>query len=120
MAMIILLMPFYSCIRAQKLSEPEANFEHLWKAYDKGYAIFGPKQINWDAIYNVYRPQVTSETNDDKLFEIMSNMIGHLNDNHVSLRSANPTRQYSAGYLQQLFFDKVLELAISLINTAKL
>jgi hypothetical protein len=27
-------------IAAQELSEPEKNFEHLWKTYDRNYALY--------------------------------------------------------------------------------
>lgn len=100
---IVLSNSFYSCLRAQKLSEPEKNFEHLWKEFDRRYATFGVKQINWDAIYEVYRPKVTPKTSDDELFNIMSEMLGHLNDNHVSLGKENPTRYYSSGFLYRNF-----------------
>lgn len=90
---------------AQTPSEPERNFEHLWTAFDRDYAIFGPKRVDWRALYSVYRPRVTSQTTDDELFGIMSQMLGHLNDNHIMLTSDNPKRFFCAGYLGQHFAD---------------
>ena len=84
-----------SCLIAQKLSDPEKNFETMWKLYDLNYGIFIPKKVNWDLLYRVYRPKVTPQTTDDELFDIMSAMLKQLNDNHVSLRSE--TRRFSAG-----------------------
>lgn len=86
-------------VKAQELSEPEKNFEYLWKAFDRSYGIFLPKRVDWSLLYKVYRPKVTPKTTDDELFDIMAGMLGHLNDNHVRLRS--PKRQFSAGVLQQ-------------------
>ena len=82
---------------AQELSEPEKNFEYLWKEFDKRYALFLPKRIDWNLLYRVYRPKVTSQTSDDELFEIMSNMLTHLNDLHVRLDSKNPQRSFRSG-----------------------
>jgi hypothetical protein len=90
----------FGLIYPQELSEPEKNFEHLWKTFDQEYGIFIPKRVDWDLLYKVYRPKVTPETSDYQLFNIMSQMLGHLNDNHVSLRS--PTRRFGAGILQQI------------------
>ena len=45
---------FPGSVAAQELSEPEKNFEHLWKTYDRNYALFGAKHIDWDALYKVY------------------------------------------------------------------
>jgi len=91
---------------AQDLSGPEKNFEYLWNAFDRNYAIFGPKRVDWQALYKVYRPEVSAHTSDDELFEIMSSMLGHLNDNHVRLMSEKPPRQYIAGILHQILREK--------------
>jgi carboxyl-terminal processing protease len=82
---------------------PEASFEHLWKTFDDKYALFDAKGIDWKALYRVYRPKVSEATTDDELFKILSDLLGHLNDNHVRLSSKNPDRFFSAGYLYQLF-----------------
>jgi len=87
-------------VAAQQLSEPEKNFEHLWKTYDRNYALFGAKHIDWDALYKVYRPRVTAKTTDDELFQIISDMLGNLNDNHVGLSS--PKRRFQSGILGQM------------------
>jgi hypothetical protein len=101
--LVLISTHFYSSITAQESSDPEKNFEHLWKTFDANYAIFGAKHIDWQAIYRVYRPQVTPETTDDELFDISSNMLGHLNDNHVRLNTQNPNRYFGAGYLFEHF-----------------
>lgn len=87
---------------AQAPTDPEYNFEYLWKTFDANYALFRVKHIDWQALYNMYRPQVTPKTTDDELFAIMSKMLGHLNDNHVQFRSRTPERTFSAGYLWDL------------------
>lgn len=101
----VLLLIVFACAfqaSAQELSEPERNFEELWQTFDAKYSHFGIKNIDWQALYRVYRPRVTSQTTDDELFEVMSSLLGHLNDNHVSLRSRSPSRRFSAGILQDL------------------
>jgi carboxyl-terminal processing protease len=85
---------------AQTLSEPETNFETLWKTYDRNYALFGAKHIDWDALYKVYRPRVTSKTTDDELFQVISDMLGNLNDNHVRLTSGS--KRFQSGILGQM------------------
>jgi C-terminal processing protease CtpA/Prc/Flp pilus assembly protein TadD len=95
---------------AQEQNEPEKNFEQLWKTYDRNYALFGAKHIDWDALYKVYRPRVTSKTTDDDLFQIIADMLGNLNDNHVRLSS--PKRRFQSGILGQMKMeDFSLDLA---------
>ena len=86
---VFLLISFTlsSSLVAQELSDPEKNFEALWKLLDCNYGIFIPKKVDWDLLYRVYRPKVTPQTTDDELFDIMSAMLKHLNDNHVKLIS---------------------------------
>lgn len=86
----------------QDKNDPELNFEYLWKTYDRNYALFEVKNIDWEALYNVYRPKVNQKTTDDELFDIMSDLLGHLNDNHVWLRSKSLKRQYRSGLLGEI------------------
>ncbi len=66
-------------------SDPEAVFETFWESYDRYYAHFEIKDLDWDAIYDEYRPQVDASTTDDELFEIMAQMLTYLQDGHVYL-----------------------------------
>jgi carboxyl-terminal processing protease len=98
-------------LNAQANSDPEENFEHLWKTFDRNYAIFGAKRVDWDALYKIYRPQVTPRTTGDELFTVMSNMLGHLNDNHVRL--ITPQKRFTSGILRDL---KMEDFSLDLIK----
>jgi tetratricopeptide (TPR) repeat protein len=65
--------------------DPVLNFEYAWKSLDRNYAQFGVKNVDWDALYRVYRPRVTAATTDEELWNIILDMIRNLNDNHVCL-----------------------------------
>ncbi|MFC1731101.1 S41 family peptidase [candidate division KSB1 bacterium] len=98
----ILLFVLSSVLTAQENDDPVENFEHLWNTFDRNYAIFGPKHVDWDLLYEIYRPKITPGMPEDDLFSVMCSMLGHLNDNHVRLRSSSPERSFSAGFLNQL------------------
>jgi C-terminal processing protease CtpA/Prc/Flp pilus assembly protein TadD len=89
--------------RAQELSAPEKNFEYLWQTYDRNYALFRPKHIDWSALYKVYRTRVTAKTTDAELFDMISSLLGNLNDNHVRLNS--PDRSFQSGILGEIKQD---------------
>src|SRR5437870_1634974 len=114
---MLLLGVFLSCsffsavVVAQELSEPEKNFERLWQTFDRNYAIFGPKRIDWNALYKVYRPRVTPKTTDDELFDFMASLLGHLNDNHVRLTS--PQRKFQSGILGEM---KMEDFSLDLVK----
>ena len=65
--------------------DPVLNFEYVWKSLDRNYAQFGVKNVDWDALYRVYRPRVTPATTDEELWNIILSMLRHLNDSHVCL-----------------------------------
>lgn len=90
----------------QGLSEPEINFEVLWDRFEKSYALFDEKNVNWQLIYNVYRPMVTPQTSDDELFKIMTSMLGLLNDFHVTLISKDFTKMYRSGRATELMWAR--------------
>src|SRR5215471_17892179 len=87
-------------VQGQDLSAQEKNFEYLWQTYDRNYALFGAKHIDWAALYKVYRPRVTANTTDAELFDILSSMLGNLNDNHIRLNS--PNRGFQSGILGEM------------------
>ena len=71
----------------------EHNFELLWNDFDHYYALFEVKHINWDSLYTVYRPMVSATTTDDELWDIVSAMLEHLDDEHVKVRIPNEEYQ---------------------------
>jgi len=77
---------------------PEANFEDLWKQFDLRYSFFEIKRIDWDSVYSVYRPRVTSATTYPELFKIMSDMLATLKDGHVNLTTPYGAYGYTGWY----------------------
>lgn len=69
----------------QPADDPEAVFEQFWQSYDRYYAHFEFKDVDWDAVYAEYRPLVGPDTDDEELFEVLSAMIAELQDGHVYL-----------------------------------
>lgn len=91
--------------RKTDLKDPVVNFETLWRMFDRNYGSFIPKRIDWDLLYRIYRPKVNSRTNDRDLFEVMSRLLEHLNDNHVKIQSRRPPRFFRSGVLGNLNRD---------------
>ncbi|MGD0038481.1 MAG: S41 family peptidase [Bacteroidota bacterium] len=64
---------------------PENNFEIFWKDFDRYYAQFSLRNIDWDSVYTLYRPQISPSTSNRQLFTIFSNIVLGINDMHVDL-----------------------------------
>ncbi|MEM1219291.1 MAG: S41 family peptidase [Bacteroidota bacterium] len=77
---------FLQCSYAQsKAKNPIRNFEHLWNRFNDRYANFELKGVDWQQVYEEYRPMVTAETSPEELFDICCQMMQTLNDGHVSI-----------------------------------
>ncbi|MCG8329991.1 MAG: S41 family peptidase [Chitinophagales bacterium] len=87
--LFVITAALFSCekviIGDEPSNDPENNFELLWQDFDKHYALFNVKNIDWDALYAEYRPQVNQTTTDEELWDILTEMLEHLNDGHVIL-----------------------------------
>jgi len=65
--------------------DPRQDFEYLWSAFDASYGIFTAKNIDWSALRRVYAPRIDPVGSCAELFEVLSELLGHLNDHHVFL-----------------------------------
>jgi len=87
--LIIISIIFISC-RKEFFGEdpkntPVNNFEIFWNDFNKNYSQFEIRHINWDSVYLVYKPQITSNTDNIQLYNILSKLVYTINDMHVNL-----------------------------------
>ncbi len=92
---IFFLTSCSSFLQEEPVHQPEAIFENLWTTFDEEYAVFEERGVDWDAQYDLYRPQVDAQTTDDELFSILSEMLTPFNDGHITLTA--PARQVFFG-----------------------
>lgn len=85
------------------------NFELFWNDFNEGYALFQARGTNWDSLYNVYRPQVTNNTSFDELFDILSNMVEHLDDSHVSLFERKSEKVFVSGFTENKKAHEIMD-----------
>ena len=90
---VLLCLISFSCaeelVGIEKPNTPVNNFEYFWKSFDSKYGLFEVKGIDWQTVYETYRPRVNENTTDEELYEIFKEMINLLNDNHVNLYPTN-------------------------------
>jgi C-terminal processing protease CtpA/Prc len=91
-----------SCEKILMEDEPAndqlTNFEYLWKTADEKYSFFDYKGIDWNEIYNTYRPQVSNDMSEYELFDVLAGMLNELKDGHVNLTSPFDISRYSFKY----------------------
>jgi hypothetical protein len=76
-------------------ADPVALFEELWNTFRTDYGVFAARGVDWQAQYDLFRPQVDETTSDEELAEILEQMLRTLDDGHVSLIRPNERIFYS-------------------------
>ena len=98
----IFAMFFSSCEKALDLKEPATDaisvFNDVWTTLDEQYVFFNFKNIDWDSVYTVYRPQVTQNMSSDALFAVLDNMMQTLRDGHVVIFTPEKSSAYGGFY----------------------
>ena len=86
--LLVLTLGLLSCesiFVAEPERDPEALYDYFWSTFDREYAPFAERGVDWQEVYATYRPLVGPGTSEDSLFALMSQSIAELNDGHVSL-----------------------------------
>ncbi|MBC3787170.1 S41 family peptidase [Spirosoma utsteinense] len=87
-------------IDSDKSSEPVENFDRLWQKVRDHYPYFKYKNLDWDSVYNQYRPSVNEGTSDAELYKVITAMLSELKDGHISVYTPDNYYAYNfkAGY----------------------
>jgi len=101
-------------------NDPVSNFEILWSTMNERYALFEVKNIDWDSVYQIYRPMINNEMSTSALFNVCFDMLSTLRDGHIYLRGDSDRRQYTfLPSLDQTVFNKTALFASYLSNRSQ-
>lgn len=94
--------------------DPRSVFDAYWTEFDRYYAHFGLKGVDWDSVRTAYEPRVTASTTDRELFDVLAAMTATLRDGHTGLRTPVGNYAYSVAPSDSLDnFDRArLELTV--------
>lgn len=85
-------------------NDSNGNFEALWQLIDERYCFFGQAEeefgLNWNAVYDKYKPMADTCRNEAKLFDILGDMLKELRDGHINLTSMYGTSFYWDWHLE--------------------
>ena len=80
-----------------KFTNPIFVFELLWSTFDQYYAFFEERGVDWDQVYQDYRPKVSADTDEEALFSIFSEILSKLKDGHIYLNWGDKLRFHQGG-----------------------
>jgi carboxyl-terminal processing protease len=85
------------CANASSFNpDPIVNFDAAWSYFNTHYAFFDAHKIDWKAVYQRHRPQVTPQTTPEELYTIVGAMLRELSDRHVIIDHIDG-REFRAG-----------------------
>lgn len=102
-----------SCERAfingDEPDNPVNVFEYLWNKVNQQYSFFDVKGVDWDSVYEVYRPMVYDDMDDDSLFSVCAAMLNTLRDGHTRLISS-----FDESHNDSVFYKMLVEKNIDM------
>ena len=98
----LLLLPLIaltSCVKEDEYNNSATgNFDALWNIINERYCFFdhAAKEfgLDWNAVYQKYRPAAMVASSDGELFDVLGEMLRELRDGHVNLTSYYGTTYY--------------------------
>ena len=66
-------------------NDPVGNFEALWTEFNEMYGLFEVRGVDWNQVYDQYRPQVDEHSSDAELYDVLVGMLKILDDGHTGL-----------------------------------
>ena len=103
-------------MEADELSTPVNVFDYLWKKVDQQYAFFDVKGVDWDSVYEVYRPKVDEEDmHVDSLFKVCGAMLNTLRDGHTNLISKFDVSHNDSVYYK-MYAEKNIDEQVVVLN----
>ena len=80
-----------ACERAETYDKVDndymRNFDVAWKLIDENYCFLSYKEIDWDKVYDEYKPRVEKAKDEFEFFDIMSDLVDILRDGHSAILS---------------------------------
>ena len=95
--------------------DPVTVFDYLWNKVDQQYAFFDVKGIDWDSVYEVYRPKVYDDMDADSLFAVCAAMLNTLRDGHTNLISAFDVSRNDSVYYK-MYAEKNIDETVVMLN----
>jgi C-terminal processing protease CtpA/Prc len=91
LSLLVFALMFGACEKYETYDEVDydyvRNFDVAWNLINENYCFLGYKNIDWDKVYDEYKPRVENAKTSYEFFDIMSDFIDILRDGHAAILS---------------------------------
>lgn len=104
-----------SFLYQDQANDPQTLFDAVWTDMDEHYSGFTGSPLQWEELRNVYNPLITSTSSNQDLWNVLSQMLNELDDEHVKLYNDQTGEIFVSGddKAQQAASEFNLELVAS-------
>jgi len=85
---LFILLACTSCIKDEIDTDNVSIFNAIWDEMDARYGGFQVRNIDWDDSYTRYAPLVNSSLTELELFQVCTDMLDELDDQHIGIRTS--------------------------------
>ncbi len=88
-AAVLLSLSYYNATAQQIVSPSQftADFEFMWTGLRDHYAYFDKKDIDWNAVAELYRPGLADVKSKQDFISLLERVLNELYDDHLSLNT---------------------------------
>jgi hypothetical protein len=108
---IVLFLILSSCIddppTHPEINDYQSYIELVWELYDQKYVSFDVKNVDWDAVHDVYSQLAEDVGSFDELQDLIIEMVGTLEDKNAFLEGVTTYPTYSPE-IEVNYVDSVL------------
>jgi len=97
---------------AEPQAQPEAIFEDFWTSFQQHYGPFAERSVDWQAQYELFRPQVDGQTTDAELHTVLTQMVAVLADGHVNITAPDRPVFNANRYFNERIDDSLFNLKV--------
>ena len=96
------LFMFTACKKENVQSTNEVIFDQMWNDFNETYAVFEPRNVDWDQVYQTFQPELATVNSDEELWDLMCRTLDVLYDAHVKLMRPDGPSFESGSYYADL------------------
>ena len=95
------------CLPSEPPDDPVTVFEAAWTDMDEYYGNFDLRAVDWDAAWDTWSPQVGPDSDDDELWDALTEMLAITDDGHVQMvRPGEPHWSANAAFRDEIGDDR--------------
>ena len=93
--------------------DAQQDFEIFWQTFSQYYAFFDIEDVDWDEVFQLANNQISPQTTEAELVDILTQMVEPLQDFHVDVNNEELDVQFSVHRKDNLYDIALLDFMLT-------